>query len=121
MRPALSVARQLSSWRPERSNVHATANRCHAGVGPRGSSFASRHVVPPSMLSSTRATAPALHARPLISWAPRGSCAPSVGLTRSRSEEHTSELQSPMYLVCRLLLEKKKKTKRHQQVATLKV
>src|SRR5437764_9360075 len=27
--------------------------------------------------------------------------------TNSRSEEHTSELQSPMYLVCRLLLEKK--------------
>src|SRR5437763_8054801 len=27
-----------------------------------------------------------------------------------RSEEHTSELQSPMYLVCRLLLEKKKET-----------
>src|SRR5437762_7023793 len=27
-----------------------------------------------------------------------------------RSEEHTSELQSPMYLVCRLLLEKKKTT-----------
>src|SRR5437762_7505200 len=27
----------------------------------------------------------------------------------ARSEEHTSELQSPMYLVCRLLLEKKKK------------
>src|SRR6202171_6832007 len=26
---------------------------------------------------------------------------------RSRSEEHTSELQSPSYLVCRLLLEKK--------------
>src|SRR5437879_1197907 len=33
-------------------------------------------------------------------------CADSWGL---RSEEHTSELQSPMYLVCRLLLEKKKK------------
>src|SRR5437879_8524969 len=28
---------------------------------------------------------------------------------KMRSEEHTSELQSPMYLVCRLLLEKKKK------------
>src|SRR5437879_7966185 len=28
-----------------------------------------------------------------------------------RSEEHTSELQSPMYLVCRLLLEKKKTSK----------
>src|SRR2546425_5975277 len=32
------------------------------------------------------------------------------GWTR-RSEEHTSELQSLAYLVCRLLLEKKKKTK----------
>src|SRR5256885_6539927 len=30
-----------------------------------------------------------------------------------RSEEHTSELQSPCNLVCRLLLEKKKKTKNH--------
>src|ERR1039457_1237349 len=30
---------------------------------------------------------------------------------RVRSEEHTSELQSPCNLVCRLLLEKKKKTK----------
>src|SRR5437879_8993670 len=29
-------------------------------------------------------------------------------LSMARSEEHTSELQSPMYLVCRLLLEKKK-------------
>src|SRR3712207_7547570 len=31
----------------------------------------------------------------------------------SRSEEHTSELQSRQYLVCRLLLEKKTKTNRH--------
>src|SRR5215217_9143240 len=30
---------------------------------------------------------------------------------RTRSEEHTSELQSRQYLVCRLLLEKKKKNK----------
>src|SRR5437879_10559304 len=30
-------------------------------------------------------------------------------LVQHRSEEHTSELQSPMYLVCRLLLEKKKR------------
>src|SRR5437762_9334411 len=35
----------------------------------------------------------------------------------SRSEEHTSELQSPMYLVCRLLLEKKKFVNRqHRRV-----
>src|SRR5437867_9532115 len=33
-----------------------------------------------------------------------------VGLSRLRSEEHTSELQSPYDLVCRLLLEKKKGT-----------
>ena len=32
-----------------------------------------------------------------------------------RSEEHTSELQSPMYLVCRLLLEKKKKNKKNKK------
>src|SRR5437764_8465963 len=32
-----------------------------------------------------------------------------------RSEEHTSELQSPMYLVCRLLLEKKKKKKQKNE------
>src|SRR5437879_10281798 len=31
-----------------------------------------------------------------------------------RSEEHTSELQSPMYLVCRLLLEKKKRRQTQQ-------
>src|SRR3712207_7723129 len=31
----------------------------------------------------------------------------------SRSEEHTSELQSRQYLVCRLLLEKKKKNQHH--------
>src|SRR5689334_24687908 len=33
----------------------------------------------------------------------------AIGLVR-RSEEHTSELQSQFHLVCRLLLEKKKKT-----------
>src|SRR5256885_13273130 len=34
---------------------------------------------------------------------------PKVPISDSRSEEHTSELQSPCNLVCRLLLEKKKK------------
>src|SRR3712207_8295507 len=38
--------------------------------------------------------------------------APKV-IDAARSEEHTSELQSRQYLVCRLLLEKKKKTKRY--------
>src|SRR5258708_31293444 len=33
-----------------------------------------------------------------------------------RSEEHTSELQSPDHLVCRLLLEKKKKKYKHKTI-----
>src|SRR3712207_8180915 len=38
-----------------------------------------------------------------------------VAAVRRRSEEHTSELQSRQYLVCRLLLEKKKKIKKNIQ------
>src|SRR5215210_8970934 len=45
--------------------------------------------------------------QPLVS-SPRHRVAPHDHLEGFRSEEHTSELQSPMYLVCRLLLEKKK-------------
>src|SRR2546425_2814089 len=47
---------------------------------------------------------PFLHLPPLIQFPSISSC------TNHRSEEHTSELQSLAYLVCRLLLEKKKKT-----------
>src|SRR2546426_8860926 len=36
-----------------------------------------------------------------------------TGIRAHRSEEHTSELQSPCNLVCRLLLEKKKNTNKH--------
>src|SRR2546422_5575401 len=35
-----------------------------------------------------------------------------------RSEEHTSELQSRLHLVCRLLLEKKKKKKTHKMLSS---
>src|SRR5687768_18305183 len=38
----------------------------------------------------------------------------SAALALMRSEEHTSELQSRLHLVCRLLLEKKKKNNSHQ-------
>src|SRR2546429_4557093 len=37
-------------------------------------------------------------------------------LPQKRSEEHTSELQSRLHLVCRLLLEKKKKTTAHLNI-----
>src|SRR5438876_7971064 len=40
---------------------------------------------------------------------------------RDRSEEHTSELQSPVHLVCRLLLEKKKKHKNKFTIANTKI
>src|SRR5215216_8029091 len=43
------------------------------------------------------------------SWAWPATC-PAISCAWPRSEEHTSELQSPDQLVCRLLLEKKKKT-----------
>src|SRR5437762_6672433 len=44
------------------------------------------------------------------SWTQIGPIAYLVGALPGRSEEHTSELQSPMYLVCRLLLEEKNYT-----------
>src|SRR5690554_7178488 len=40
-------------------------------------------------------------------------CADKSKRLSSRSEEHTSELQSRPHLVCRLLLEKKKKKRKH--------
>src|SRR5438552_13327898 len=40
---------------------------------------------------------------------------PKAGGMEARSEEHTSELQSPDHLVCRLLLEKKKKKKKKKK------
>src|SRR5687768_18120829 len=44
-------------------------------------------------------------------WRHRYSIAPGILRNVKRSEEHTSELQSRLHLVCRLLLEKKKKKK----------
>src|SRR3712207_8658674 len=65
-----------------------------------------------SRSSSRRSTRPSVERRNLAPW---GSAASPSGARRApatasggRSEEHTSELQSPQYLVCRLLLEKKK-------------
>src|SRR5207244_12350526 len=52
------------------------------------------------------------HPQPAAGRAPRPSPGVALRGARSgpRSEEHTSELQSPDHLVCRLLLEKKKET-----------
>src|SRR5437762_13398307 len=52
----------------------------------------------------------ALRDRALLDGQERRSRQPVQDEHSPRSEEHTSELQSPMYLVCRLLLEKKKRS-----------
>src|SRR3712207_8527622 len=69
---------------------------------------------PWSAPSSSRSPARRSSARPCAGSAGDRSGRPSARhtrrRTRPRSEEHTSELQSRQYLVCRLLLEKKKHT-----------
>src|SRR5205823_9738684 len=78
---------------------------------------AAASLLPPTATATARVTdgSPASAA----SISPRNSTVPSGQyLARSpvrRSEEHTSELQSLAYLVCRLLLEKKKKKIQKQE------
>src|SRR3989441_8285198 len=83
---------------------------------PRSTLFPSttlfRSSTPPPAFAAPR-TAPRPATMPRFSGpvlAPGGPAAPGrVAGAAGRSEEHTSELQSLAYLVCRLLLEKKKK------------
>src|SRR5258707_7170525 len=63
---------------------------------PRSTLFPYTNALPISARRGTHLTNPSLH-RMMI----------AKDGTRFRSEEHTSELQSRQYLVCRLLLEKK--------------
>src|SRR3712207_9456966 len=68
------------------------------------------------ILSSTRLAAGAGARRAPLTATSTSSCQkamPVLACSTGRSEEHTSELQSRQYLVCRLLLEKKKKIKKH--------
>src|SRR3712207_9473366 len=67
---------------------------------PRGHGPATLAGVPPG-------PAPGDHGRRALTWR-------SSSTTSCRSEEHTSELQSRQYLVCRLLLEKKKKNRQYK-------
>src|SRR3712207_9327600 len=59
-------------------------------------------------------------AAPLALWLAGGLSAwVLLALAAGRSEEHTSELQSRQYLVCRLLLEKKKKHELYDATSTI--
>src|SRR5258708_18759817 len=53
------------------------------------------------------------HKRPEFLAINPSAAVPVLELDDGRSEEHTSELQSPDHLVCRLLLEKKKKKQKN--------
>src|SRR5258708_30795057 len=95
--------------RPPRSTLfpYTTLFRSDQTSGRRPTSRSSRHVHP-----AERSRPPSI-----------GSARINLPNTSARSEEHTSELQSPDHLVCRLLLEKKKnkqKEKRTQQQHTTK-
>src|SRR2546426_6372768 len=59
--------------------------------------------------NSACSVSPPLHGRKTINPATAAAVAGLIVFRPWRSEEHTSELQSPCNLVCRLLLEKKKK------------
>src|SRR5256885_6858853 len=62
--------------------------------------------------TTTRRSPSRFRSRPAPTLTPSSSSStrhPSTWAAAHRSEEHTSELQSPCNLVCRLLLEKKKK------------
>src|SRR2546422_3694349 len=72
---------------------------------PRASPSPSRLRRPPIPRPTTH-DGRELHFRPEVGHVARWEARASDG----RSEEHTSELQSRLHLVCRLLLEKKKKT-----------
>src|SRR2546426_4729854 len=76
-------------------------------LGAIGTTFRLMRLYPPThpavveALKQIGEAIPGLAALGTVEW--------KVGVTGLRSEEHTSELQSPCNLVCRLLLEKKKK------------
>src|SRR2546425_6687052 len=73
-------------------------------TGPTAQAILARHAVDPvAPIRTVRDTVSAGVERAVLK-----------ALAKVRSEEHTSELQSLAYLVCRLLLEKKKKRKVHK-------
>src|SRR3989449_2861231 len=80
----------------------------HRNAGKRAKSPSVEHSVRPcSMARAARCASGTRFALPAV-W----SKSPAKVSRWRRSEEHTSELQSRLHLVCRLLLEKKKKPKR---------
>src|SRR5690348_17652382 len=80
-------------------SLHDALPICSRPATPGSGRIASRCTCSTAARTSTRPTPHAASASSRSTPSP------------TRSEEHTSELQSPVHLVCRLLLEKKKKKK----------
>src|SRR5690625_6977492 len=80
----------------------ASAPEVVTASGAPASKMACRNAASPS---TPRIKLPEVH-----KYATTSGSTPSTSRVAARSEEHTSELQSRGHLVCRLLLEKKKKT-----------
>src|SRR5688572_28959800 len=106
--PAFLRIRRLSPRTGRRRRVRARRRRHARCVAYRGWKVA--------LLSSPRARVAGPYGRHLApdlahegSGGPAGGTRPARVVSQQRSEEHTSELQSQSNLVCRLLLEKKKK------------
>src|SRR5258708_29580213 len=94
----------------QRSLNRGTGSQSIVGKGPRprASSCARMAILSFSSVPASRPFASRMRLR-MFSRA----LIACPGFWSARSEEHTSELQSPDHLVCRLLLEKKKKNARY--------
>src|SRR5216683_1073498 len=86
---------------------------CSTGCGAKADSFAPAREARIGSMDSSKTTAisPPVWSRCIRPASTRGISRPPKPWQTARSEEHTSELQSRSDLVCRLLLEKKKKKK----------
>src|SRR3712207_6977761 len=118
-RPAITAARATArgSTRSPRSRA-ARSSGLSSRMAVDTTTVSASPTFPPSWPSSTRAPSWRSASRVGLSRrslpetrTPRASRMRAIPLMPARSEEHTSELQSRQYLVCRLLLEKKKKQK----------
>src|SRR5690348_17770413 len=88
-------------------SLHDALPICYRSIGDRSLSRSRAQRGSQSMVMSN--VEPLLRLQDINTYYGLMSCKRSKGSTL-RSEEHTSELQSPVHLVCRLLLEKKNQT-----------
>src|SRR5438552_5716483 len=104
-----STWRRITRLEPAPSARAATTkSRCRReSTSARTSRLVPNHDVRPIAMTSAANGRPSHKATAMRRMKIRGRA--------RRSEEHTSELQSPDHLVCRLLLEKKKKKKKKQK------